>query len=86
MGKGMEIATVYRDEDVARRVKDFLLRQHFPALQNLDISIDDGALTLHGKVGSFYEKQIAISICQRVPGVQLLIDQIAVPAIEDATF
>jgi osmotically-inducible protein OsmY len=81
MGKGMEIATVYRDEDVGLRVRDFLLRQHFPTLHELDISIEDGALTLQGQVGSFYEKQIAISICQRVPGVLIFIDKIAVAAV-----
>jgi len=81
MGKGMEIATVYRDEDVGLRVRDFLLRQHFLTLHELDIAINDGALTLQGQVNSFYEKQIAMSICQRVPGVLVFVDKITVAAI-----
>lgn len=81
MGKGIEIAVVYRDEDVALRVRDFLLRQHFPSLHELDINIDNGELTLRGEVKSFYEKQIAMSICQRVPGVLCFNDKISVSAV-----
>lgn len=78
MGKGMEIAVVYRDKDVARRAQDFLERQHFPALQDLELEVERGELTLVGTVGSFYEKQVAMSVCQRVPGVLAFVDEVKV--------
>jgi len=78
MGKGLEIAAVYRDGDIALRVEDFLSRQHFPSFQNLDLEVSQGTLTVRGQVKSFYEKQIAMSICQHVPGVLQFVDEIAV--------
>ncbi|QEG23450.1 BON domain-containing protein [Mariniblastus fucicola] len=78
MGKGMEFAVAYRDEDITKRVRDFLARQHFPALQELEIETARGELTVRGEVLSFYEKQIAMSICQRVPGVRVFVDEILV--------
>ena len=78
MGKGMEIAVVYRDEDVAIRVREFLQREHFPTLHWLDVDVVNGELTLRGEVVSFYEKQIAMSISQRTPGVQVFVDKISV--------
>lgn len=80
MGKGMEIAVVYRDEDVKRRVKEFFSRQHFPSLQLLDLKIEQGELTVRGEVCTFYEKQVAMSICQSVPGVLVYVDRIKVAA------
>lgn len=78
MGKGMEIAVVYRDEDVAQRVREFLQREHFPTLHDLEIDVRGGELTLRGEVSSFYEKQIAMSISQRTPGVLVFVDRIIV--------
>lgn len=78
MGKGMEIAVVYRDNDVARRAQNFLACQHFPSLQDLELEVERGELTLIGTVGSFYEKQVAMSVCQRVPGVLAFVDEVKV--------
>ncbi len=78
MGKGLEMAVVYRDADVAIRVEDFLSRQHFPSFQNLDLEVMYGKLTVRGIVRSFYEKQVAMSVCQKVPGVQQFVDEIVV--------
>lgn len=78
MGKGIEIAVVYRDEDIAFRVRGFIARHHFRSLQELDLDVKSGELTLRGKVGSFYEKQIAMSICRRVPGVLTFVDEVSV--------
>ena len=78
MGKGLEMAVVYRDDDIALRVEDFLSRQHFPSFQNLDLEVTHGKLTVRGQVRSFYERQIAMSVCQHVPGVLQFVDEIAV--------
>ncbi len=78
MGKGMEIAVVYRDADIAQRVRSFLMREHFKTLHNLEVSVSNGELTFRGEVTSFYEKQIAFSISQKTPGVRMFIDEISV--------
>jgi osmotically-inducible protein OsmY len=78
MGKGMEVAVIYRDEDIALRVEEFLSRQHFPSFQQLDIEVTQGKLTVRGGAESFYEKQVAMSVCQHVPGVLQFVDEISV--------
>ena len=78
MSNGLKEVVPDRDEDVAIRVWEFLQRQHFRSLQELKISVEKGTLTLEGNVGSFYEKQIALTICRRTPGVESFDDQIKV--------
>ena len=68
----------YLDEDVQDRVAHFLRSRHFPAFQNLEVSVHNGAVTVSGEVCSFYEKQVALTSCQRVAGVLSLVDEVAV--------
>ena len=63
---------------VRQRVSRFLQSRHFPAFRNFKIEVDQGAVTLSGKVKSYYEKQIAMTSCQNVDGVITLIDEIVV--------
>jgi osmotically-inducible protein OsmY len=78
----MQLAAETRDEsidrDLERRVFNYLAARYLPALKKLEVEAHDGAVTLRGKVQSFYEKQIAIHSCQRVAGVQRLIDAVVV--------
>jgi len=80
MDKGLrtEEIIIDGDEDIAIQVWECLQRQHLPTLDNLDISFKLGELTLRGTVASFYEKQIAMSACKNIPGVEIFIDQISV--------
>lgn len=78
MGKGKELGTIYRDEDVLHRVEEFLARQHFPTFQQLAVEVQQGELTVQGSVESFYEKQVAMTVCQQVPGVLVFVDEIEV--------
>lgn len=78
MGKGLDIADVYRDEDIVRRVSKFLSLQHFPCFERLQLGIEKGSLTIRGHVGTYYEKQVALTTCQQVPGVLQLVDRIDV--------
>ncbi len=68
----------YPDDDLRLRVESFLKSRHFPAFGQLDVAVRDGAVTLSGALRSFYEKQVAISSCQRVAGVLTLIDNVHV--------
>ena len=67
-----------QDEDVLQRVSRSLFSCHFPAFRNLDIDVVHGAVTITGKVQSYYEKQIALTSSQHVAGVVALIDEIVV--------
>ena len=66
------------DDDVHLRVCSFLQSRHFPAFRQLGVHVEHGIVTLTGQVCSYYEKQVAITSCQRVAGVRSLIDCIIV--------
>lgn len=68
----------FPDEDLRVRVASFLKSRHFPAFENLEVDVNDGSVTLSGSLSSFYEKQVALSSCQRVAGVLALIDHVDV--------
>jgi osmotically-inducible protein OsmY len=44
----------------------------------VDVSTDDGRVTLHGKVYTFYQKQMAQEIIRRVDGVTEIRNQLEV--------
>ncbi len=68
----------YPDDDVRNRVTSFLRGRHFPAFRNLEVEVQNGAVTLSGAVCSYYEKQVALNSCQRVAGVLSLVDRVDV--------
>lgn len=67
-----------QDVDLENRILRHLQIQHFSSFRKLMITVDQGRVTIEGKVCSFYERQIAISAVQRVAGVVKLVDQILV--------
>jgi osmotically-inducible protein OsmY len=70
------------NDDLARRVKIFLSSRHQPAFRHLHIEAQGGTVTLRGKVGSFYEKQLSYQCCSRVAGVVKIVDQVDVSPTE----
>lgn len=66
------------DEDLQFRVESFLRSRHFPAFEQIEVDVHNGSVTLSGILRSYYEKQVAISSCQRVAGVIDLIDNLDV--------
>ena len=66
------------DENLERRILNFLWQRHVPSLQNVAVEVHKGSVILQGTVASFYEKQLCISCCQRVAGVLKIIDDIKV--------
>jgi osmotically-inducible protein OsmY len=68
----------YPDEDLRFRVNRFLRSRHFPGFDDLEVAVDSGSVTLTGLLRSYYEKQVALSSCQRVAGVVTLVDRISV--------
>lgn len=76
--KTKRIRIDYSDDDLQVRVAQFLKSRHFPAFRNLTVDVSHGSVTLSGNVQSFYEKQVALTSCQRVAGVLNLVDKVAV--------
>lgn len=77
----MEVATphyVTNDQDLQRRVVSYLAGRYLPSLRQLQVSVQEGTVTIRGRVQSFYEKQVAIHSCQRVAGVHKLVDAVDV--------
>lgn len=66
------------DADLKRRVERFLFERHRAVLRRVEVDVLHGAVVLHGRVNTFYDKQICLSCCQRVAGVLKLIDEIEV--------
>ena len=60
------------------RIQLFLESVGHDSLRRLRVRVDRGVALLTGHVASFYERQLAISACQRVPGVYQVSDEIEV--------
>lgn len=68
----------YPDDDIQFRVSSFLGSRQFGEISKLQVAVQNGTVTLHGTVGSFYEKQVALNSCRRVAGVLSMVDEIRV--------
>ncbi len=66
------------DEHLARRVQNFILARTLPAANFVEVEADGGIVTLTGRVGTFYQKQLWLNGAQRVAGVRRVIDEIEV--------
>jgi len=49
-----------------------------PSSRDLCIAAEGGVIKLAGKTRSFYEKQLLLSAVRRVPGVERIVDEVAV--------
>lgn len=67
-----------RDRHLAALVSAHLAARHRPTLRRLAVEVHDGEVTVRGRVGSFYEKQLTGDCCRHVPGVRRLIDEVCV--------
>jgi osmotically-inducible protein OsmY len=64
--------------DLKRRILNFLHQRHVSTLRSIHVDVDQGVVTMRGRVDSFYHKQLCLNCCQRVAGVVRVIDQIRV--------
>ena len=72
---------ISEDEHLARNVRNFILPRIHPTSNQVHIEANHGVVTLKGRVGSFYYKQLWLNGAQRVAGVRRVIDEIEVVAI-----
>lgn len=68
------------DEQLARRVRLFLVSRQIGELRSVVVAARNGRVRLSGRVSSFYHRQLAISTAHRVAGVRTVDDQLIVAA------
>jgi osmotically-inducible protein OsmY len=66
------------NDDLERRVINFLAARHIPGVRWLKVHAKQGIVTISGNVRSFYQKQLCSHAARRVAGVVALVDQINV--------
>ncbi|MBM4002128.1 MAG: BON domain-containing protein [Planctomycetes bacterium] len=66
------------DRDLERRVVSFLLQCGVLRTSGIIVRVQDGMVTLRGKVRSFYERQLCVHSGRRVAGVRKLVDELEV--------
>ena len=76
--EGPPVVDFTEDELLARNVRNFVLGRIQPATHHVDVDADRGTVTLRGRVGSFYQKQLWLHGAQRVAGVRRVIDELDV--------
>ena len=68
------------DEDASLRalVEDKIAALRRQSLREVHVDADHGAVTLSGRVGSYYERQLILAACDEVSGVVDIVDQVVV--------
>lgn len=66
------------DEELARRVTQFLRSQRPELLRRIELAAEDGIVTVQGTLRTFYERQLAIACIGRVAGVRRVVDFVVV--------
>jgi osmotically-inducible protein OsmY len=78
MSSTAPVQEVSEDDHLARNVRNFILPRVYPTSNHVHVEACRGVVTLTGRVGSFYFKQLWLSGAQRVAGVRRVIDEIEV--------
>ncbi len=66
------------DAELQRRVMAYLATRNFHSFRRLTVRAERGVVSLTGRLGSYYERQVAIQSARRVAGVTRILDHIAV--------
>jgi hypothetical protein len=69
------------ESDLERRIELFLAATR-PELRGLHVQARGGTVRLAGQLRTFYLRQLALEATKHVPGVQLVVDAIEVPATQ----
>lgn len=59
-------------------LRDALCRSSWPTVRSLQVSVDQGVVTVRGYVRSYYERQMAHQELMAFPGVDQVDDQMEV--------
>jgi osmotically-inducible protein OsmY len=62
------------DRELERKVIDYLAERSVPPLRRVAVQARHGQVTLRGRVGTFYEKQLLLNCFRAVPGIVGIVD------------
>jgi hypothetical protein len=71
------------DAELQGRVVAYLASRNFHSFRRLSVRAKRGVISLRGRLGSYYERQVAIESARRVAGVTRIVDRIVVDAVSD---
>ncbi len=66
------------DSELQRRVRSALECRKLLVNGQVAITADGGTVTLSGSARSYYDRQLMVHCCLRVPGVRNVVDEICV--------
>ncbi|MEP9327735.1 BON domain-containing protein [Paraburkholderia phymatum] len=66
--------------DIVGKISAALTRHAQDESRHIDVSVDDGTVTLRGKVGSFPERSIVCNAAWSAPGVRNVVDRLSIGA------
>lgn len=66
------------DVSPGEAVEFSLIRSGYPDLQRIEVTQHEGAICLHGRVHTYYVKQLAQQLAMREPGVHRVVNDIEV--------
>lgn len=67
-----------QQNDLARRVKNFLHKQPQPELKALEVVVDHDVVVVRGKVSTTAAQNLVANCCQRVAGVRRVVNETTV--------
>lgn len=70
------------DAALRQDIINYLSGPEFPTLQGVTIDVVDGTVTLRGRVGSYYTKQVLVHACRCMKRVTEVIDRLHVAGWE----
>jgi osmotically-inducible protein OsmY len=70
--------TSLSDIDISQRIKSAFELRGYSAIKTLLFNVEQGVVTVRGRLPSFYLCQVAIECVKHVPGVVRVINQIEV--------
>lgn len=69
-----QTAELSTDREIERRISFHLAESQRQGLRSLAVNVVDGCVLLRGRVGTFYEMQLAIQSCQSLAGLVRHVD------------
>ena len=65
-------------ERILDRTRRLFLASPYVSLHRLNLEFNDNSLLIHGNVSTFYLRQIALTLAQKIEGVDQIVDRINV--------
>lgn len=78
IGNSMTQNSRILDREIARRAENTLRKSPYHWVRTVSCDFEHGRLVLHGKLPSFYHKQLAQQAVARVAGVNAVLNEIEV--------